>query len=219
MTKHLRIFMLTLLTIVCALEGYAQETATLTFKEACNGKGTDDQKGEWVITSDSKESQFDSSRGIHYGTSKATVSYLKATSSSYSDKKITKIVVNSSAANSGSPKINCTVGGKAFGETYNLTATNAAYSFNGEATGEIVVNISKTESTKALYLLSVAVTFEDTATPQPPLPPLVPTQARHSHSPMASLMVLPRLQLPLQRATTTPTCLTLLNIQALTQTS
>ena len=157
--------MLTLLTIVCALEGYAQETATLTFKEACNGKGTDDQKGEWVITSDSKESQFDSSRGIHYGTSKATVSYLKATSSSYSDKKITKIVVNSSAANSGSPKINCTVGGKAFGETYNLTATNAAYSFNGEATGEIVVNISKTESTKALYLLSVAVTFEDTATP------------------------------------------------------
>ena len=165
MTKHLRIFMLTLLTIVCALEGYAQETATLTFKEACNGKGTDDQKGEWVITSDSKESQFDSSRGIHYGTSKATVSYLKATSSSYSDKKITKIVVNSSAANSGSPKINCTVGGKAFGETYNLTATNAAYSFNGEATGEIVVNISKTESTKALYLLSVAVTFEDTATP------------------------------------------------------
>ncbi len=165
MTKHLRIFMLTLLTIVCALEGYAQETATLTFKEACNGKGTDDPKGEWVITSDSKESQFDSSRGIHYGTSKATVSYLKATSSSYSDKKITKIVVNSSAANSGSPKINCTVGGKAFGETYNLTATNAAYSFNGEATGEIVVNISKTESTKALYLLSVAVTFEDTATP------------------------------------------------------
>lgn len=165
MTKHLRIFMLTLLTIVCALEGYAQETATLTFKEACNGKGTDDQKGEWVITSDSKESQFDSSRGIHYGTSKATVSYLKATSSSYSDKKITKIVVNSSAANSDSPKINCTVGGKAFGETYNLTATNAAYSFNGEATGEIVVNISKTESTKALYLLSVAVTFEDTATP------------------------------------------------------
>ncbi len=165
MTKHLRIFMLTLLTIVCALEGYAQETATLTFKEACNGKGTDDQKGEWVITSDSKESQFDSSRGIHYGTSKATVSYLKATSSSYSDKKITKIVVNSSAANFGSPKINCTVGGKAFGETYNLTATNAAYSFNGEATGEIVVNISKTESTKALYLLSVAVTFEDTATP------------------------------------------------------
>lgn len=143
--------------------GHAQETATLTFTKACNGKGIDNKKGEWTITSDAKESTFDTDKGIHYGTTKATVSYLKATSSSYSDKKITKIVVNSSAANSGSPKISCTVGGKAFGETQNLTTANAPYSFSGEATGEIVVNISKNKSTKALYLLSVAVTFEDAA--------------------------------------------------------
>lgn len=155
--------MLTLLTIVCMVGGYAQETATLTFTKACNGKGIDNKKGEWTITSDAKESTFDTDKGIHYGTTKATVSYLKATSSSYSDKKITKIVVNSSAANSGSPKISCTVGGKAFGETQNLTTANAPYSFSGEATGEIVVNISKNKSTKALYLLSVAVTFEDAA--------------------------------------------------------
>lgn len=161
--------MLTLLTIVCTVGGYAQETATLTFTKACNGKGIDNKKGEWTITSDAEESNFDNSKGIHYGTSKATVSYLKATSSSYSDKKITKIVVNSSANTSGSPKISCTVGGKAFGETHNLTATNAAYSFSGEATGEIVVNISKNKTKKALYLLSIAVTFEDAAsTPTPP---------------------------------------------------
>lgn len=156
--------MLTLLTIVCTVGGYAQETATLTFTKACNGKGIDNKKGEWTITSDATESQFDTSKGIHYGTKSATVSYIKATSSSYSDKKITKIVVNSSAANSGSPKISCTVGGKAFGETHNLTTTNTPYTFIGEATGEIVVNISKNKSTKALYLLSVAVTFEDAAT-------------------------------------------------------
>lgn len=143
--------------------GYAQETATLTFTKACNGKGIDNKKGEWTITSDATESQFDTSKGIHYGTSKATVSYIKATSSSYSDKNITKIVVNSSAADSGSPKISCTVGGKAFGETHNLTTTNAVYSFSGEATGEIVVNISKNKTKKALYLLSIAVTFEDAA--------------------------------------------------------
>ena len=169
MTKHLRFFMLTLLTIVCTVGGYAQETATLTFTKECNGKGTDNKKGEWTITSDAEESQFgkDQERkdlGIHYGTNKVAVSYLKATSSSYSDKKITKIVVNSSAANSGSPKISCTVGGKAFGETYNLTATNTPYTFSGEATGEIVVNISKNKTKKALYLLSIAVTFEDAAT-------------------------------------------------------
>lgn len=156
--------MLTLLTIVCTVGGVCQETATLTFTKACNGKGIDNKKGEWTITSDAEESNFDNSKGIHYGTSKATVSYLKATSSSYSDKKITKIVVNSSANTSGSPKISCTVGGKAFGETHNLTTTNAPYTFIGEATGEIVVNISKNKSTKALYLLSVAVTFEDAAT-------------------------------------------------------
>lgn len=156
--------MLTLLTIVCTVGGYAQETATLTFTKECNGKGIDDKKGEWTITSDAKESTFDTDKGIHYGTTKATVSYLKATSSSYSDKKITKIVVNSSAADSGFPKISCTVGGKAFGETQNLTTTNAVYSFSGEATGEIVVNISKNKTKKALYLLSIAVTFEDAAT-------------------------------------------------------
>lgn len=155
--------MLTLLTIVCTVGGYAQGTVTLTFTKACNGKGIDDKKGEWTITSDAKESTFDTDKGIHYGTTKATVSYLKATSSSYSDKKITKIVVNSSAADSGSPKISCTVGGKAFGETQNLTTTNAVYSFSGEATGEIVVNISKNKTKKALYLLSIAVTFEDAA--------------------------------------------------------
>lgn len=155
--------MLTLLTIVCTVGGYTQETATLTFTKACNGKGIDDKKGEWTITSDAKESTFDTDKGIHYGTTKATVSYLKATSSSYSDKKITKIVVNSSAADSGSPKISCTVGGKAFGETQNLTTTNAVYSFSGEATGEIVVNISKNKTKKALYLLSIAITFEDAA--------------------------------------------------------
>lgn len=148
--------------------GYAQETATLTFTKECNGKGTDNKKGEWTITSDAEESQFGKDQekkdlGIHYGTNKVAVSYLKATSSSYSDKKITKIVVNSSAANSGSPKISCTVGGKAFGETYNLTATNTPYTFSGEATGEIVVNISKNKTKKALYLLSIAVTFEDAA--------------------------------------------------------
>lgn len=139
---------------------YAQETATLTFTKKCNGKGTDNKKGEWTITSDATESSFDNSRGIHYGTKSDAVSYIKATSSSYSDKKITKIVVNSSAYNSGSPKISCTVGGKAFGETYNLTTTNAAYSFSGEATGEIVVNISKNKTARALYLLSIAVTYE-----------------------------------------------------------
>lgn len=69
------------------------------------------------------------------------------------------------------------------------------------------------------FFNSVAITELDAASTPQPLPPLAPTPTRHSHSPMASLRVLPRLKLPLQRATTTPTCLTLLNIQALTRAS
>ena len=44
-----------------------------------------------------------------------------------------------------------------------MTTANAPYTFIGEATGEIVVNISKNKTKKALYLLSIAVTFEDAA--------------------------------------------------------
>lgn len=73
--------------------------------------------------------------------------------------------------------------------------------------------------TGQFYFDSVDITELEASSTPLPLPPLAPTPARHSHSPMASLRVLLRLQLLLQRATTTPTCLTLLNIQALTQTS
>ena len=48
-----------------------------------------------------------------------------------------------------------------------MTATNTPYTFIGEATGEIVVNISKNKTKKALYLLSIAVTFEDAAPSTP----------------------------------------------------
>lgn len=74
-------------------------------------------------------------------------------------------------------------------------------------------------SAKANYLKKLPLFGKKQLPPLPPLPPLAPTHARHSHSPMARLRVLPRLKLLPQRATTTPTCLTLLNMQALTQTS
>ena len=43
--------MLTLLTIVCMVGGYAQETATLTLTKAFNGKGIDDKIDEMTIQS------------------------------------------------------------------------------------------------------------------------------------------------------------------------
>ena len=34
------------------------QTANLTFTAKCGGKGTDNQKGAWVISSDAKESNY-----------------------------------------------------------------------------------------------------------------------------------------------------------------
>ena len=135
------------------------ETATLRFTKACRGSGTDSQKNTWTITSDSKESVFDKDKGIHYGTSSAAVSFIKATTSSFVGTMITKIVVNASAAGAGSPKVSCKVGGEAFGGEQSLGPANAAYTFTGMAKGDIEVVVSKKSTKKALYLLSVEVTY------------------------------------------------------------
>jgi hypothetical protein len=60
------------------------ETSTLTFTAACGGSGTADDGTSWTVTSDADESNYDDTKGIHYGTSKKAVSYLNLTSSSIS---------------------------------------------------------------------------------------------------------------------------------------
>lgn len=137
----------------------AQETALLKFTKECGGKGTDNKGGAWMVTSDAKESTFQSDKGIHYGTNNVSVSNIKVSTSAYADAVITKIVVNASAANAGSPKVSCTVNGKAFGTAQSLTKNNAAYTFEGKSSGEIVVSVSKKITKKALYIKSIEITY------------------------------------------------------------
>ena len=165
MKNYLRFLSPVMLLIMAVMLGGGKilaQTANLTFTKACDGKGTDNKNGAWVISSDADESSFDSNRGIHYGTNKKDeVSYITATTKAYSTKKITKIIVNASAANAGSPKVSCTVGGASFGTEQALTTSNAAYTFEGTATGDIVVKISKNKTKKALYLKSIEVTYKE----------------------------------------------------------
>lgn len=149
-----------LLTALLAFSVGWAETSTLTFNSACGGSGTADDGAAWTVESDAAESTFDSTKGIHYGTSKAAVSYLTLTSSSFSNKTITKIVVNASGASSTSAVLNVTVGGSAFGSQTNLSSTAAEYTFNGSASGEIVVRISQQSAKKALYCKSITITYE-----------------------------------------------------------
>lgn len=138
----------------------AQETALLKFTKACGGKGTDNKGGAWTVTSDAKESQYEDARGIHYGTKKDEVSYINLSTSAYADAVITKIVVNASTASGVKAKVKCEVGGAAFGVEKELTTSNASYTFEGNASGNILVSVYKdSKATKALYIKSIEITY------------------------------------------------------------
>lgn len=137
------------------------QTANITFTAKCGGTGTDDQKGAWVISSDGNEFDIDNIKGLHYGSGSNAVSYLKASTSSYSDKVITKIVVNASGASKTSAKLSCTVGAASFGTTQSVSAKASEYSFVGSATGDIVISLQQEKNTKALYLKSIVVTYKE----------------------------------------------------------
>lgn len=140
-------------------------TSTLTFTAKCNGSGTANDNVAWTITSDGTESKFDATKGIHYGTTSASVQYINLTTSGISG-TITKIVVNASTASGVSATVGVTVGGSAFGgNAQSLTSTATNYSFEGSASGEIVVSVTKSSSaTKALYVKSIAVTYSSGST-------------------------------------------------------
>lgn len=142
---------------------FAEQTSNLTFSAACKGSGTADDKVEWEITSDAAESNFDSTRGIHYGTGTKAVSYLMLTTSGVTG-SIKKIVVNASGASGTSAKLDVTVGGTAFGSQASLTKTATDYTFSGNASGEIVVKLSQTSATIALYVKSISVTYSTGST-------------------------------------------------------
>lgn len=142
------------------------ETATLTFTKACGGSGTDDKGNTWTVTSDSAESTYEDTRGIHYGTSKVNVSYVKLTSSAFT-KDIKKVVVYAADANS-TAKIDVKVGGNTFGEqSGTLSGTKADYTFEpttAQSTttfkGAVEVNISRSSAKKAIYVKSIVVTYD-----------------------------------------------------------
>ena len=136
------------------------KTSTLTFTSACGGSGTADDDAVWTVTSDGDESSFDNSKGIHYGTGKKAVKYIKLSTSDITG-EISKIVVNASTANGVSATVDVTVGGDAFGgDPQNLTTSATNYTFNGSASGDIIVTVTKAAfATGALYVKSITVTY------------------------------------------------------------
>lgn len=164
-----KILTILMMAILAAGVGWAA-TSTLTFTAACGGSGTASDGASWTVTSDASESTFDSSRGIHYGTGSVPVSYLNLTTSDISG-TITQIKVNAAGASKTTAKCNVTVGGSAFGSQVSLTSSATEYTFTGSASGTIMVSLSQESATRALYVKSIEVTYDDgTVEPDPETP-------------------------------------------------
>lgn len=139
----------------------AQETASLAFTKAPeNGKATDTKNMTWSVSSDGAFFGCEKVKGLHYGSGKKTVSFIKVSTSAYAEAVITKIVVNASTANGVEAKVKCEVGGAAFGVEKKLTSSNAPYTFEGSASGNILVSVYKaSKETGALYIKSIEITY------------------------------------------------------------
>lgn len=181
MKQKLRVF-LTLLLCAVASVGWGEES-TLTFTAACGGTGTSDDNVEWTVTSDAAESNYDGTKGIHYGTGKVAVSYLNLTTTGISG-TITSITVNASGASGTTAKLNVTVGGSSFGSEKSLTQSAADYTLTGTGSGEIVVSVTQESAKRALYVKSVKVTYTTgTVTPIVKLPVLNPSTGSYTSAP------------------------------------
>ncbi len=158
--KFLNKLLLLLLCILGGANSAWADTSALTFTAACGGSGTADNGASWTVTSDGTESSHDSSKGIHYGTGSAEVTYIQLSTSDISG-TITKVVVNASTASGVTATVSVNVGDAAFGgDAQSLTTSAANYTFNGSASGEIVVRVAKpSKAVKALYVKSVTVTY------------------------------------------------------------
>ena len=164
--KRLKLFFACLLMAVLSIgQVWAGSPATLSFSAKCNGSGTDSDGNSWTITSDGTESNFDTDKGIHYGTGSAQVQYIRLSTSEITG-TITQVKVNASAASGVSATVAVKVGttdfttGNPASTTASVTTSAADYTFTGSASGDILVEITKpSKATKALYCKSVVVTY------------------------------------------------------------
>lgn len=126
-----------------------------------NGKATDTKNMTWSVSSDGSYIECIKNKGLHYGSGTKKVKTIDVSTSAYADVVIKKIVVNASAASSVDVAyVKCEVGGAAFGVEQKIESAKGAYTFEDNASGDILVSVYKPElTTGALYILSVEITY------------------------------------------------------------
>lgn len=163
MTKHLRLIMLSLLAMIC-MGGYSQVksvTCTLT-----NTGETIAPAGD--LTFDfSRNTDGKNKYGYYWNCSKGEVTVTAKLKDSNAE--ISKIVVNAKCGKT-TPVLDVKVGGMAFGKQVALKTTNADYTFEGKASGDIQLLFSKKASTNpsSYFLKTITVYYTSTASSKTP---------------------------------------------------
>lgn len=162
MMKNLRYLLIVLLTSIIGGGEIYGETYQYTFKS-----GDFSKSGEtvtlnginWTLSTDGIISNYDQSKGLHFGTGKSAVSYVKLTTTE-TLKNITSITINASGASGTSGKLDVRVGGQAFSTQKSLTKTATEYTFEGEAiSGNVEIELSQSSATIALYIKSITISY------------------------------------------------------------
>lgn len=163
MTKHLRLIMLSLLAMIC-MGGYSQVksvTCTLT-----NTGETIAPAGDLTLDF-SRNTDGKNKYGYYWNCSKGEVTVTAKLKDSNAE--ISKIVVNAKCGKT-TPVLDVKVGGMAFGKQVALKTTNADYTFEGKASGDIQLLFSKKASTNpgSYFLKTITVYYTSTASSKTP---------------------------------------------------
>lgn len=163
MTKHLRLIMLSLLAMIC-MGGYSQVksvTCTLT-----NTGETIAPAGD-LTHKFSRSTDGKNSNGYFWNCSKGELTVTVKLKDSNAE--ISKIVVNAKCTKT-TPVLDVKVGGEAFGKQVALKTTNADYTFEGKASGDIQLLFSKKASKNpgSYFLKTITVYYTSTASSKTP---------------------------------------------------
>ena len=128
----------------------------------------------WTLDGDGGYWGYDGTKGQQFGSGSKPYKSLKLSTDGI-DGTITKIVVNTSGAKSVDASFTVSVGGTQYGSSTKITTTAKDYTFEGSASGEIVLSYTQTSS-KAIYIKSITVTYETAGGGEvTPVAPAAPT--------------------------------------------
>lgn len=157
--------MLTVLTIVCTVGGYAEKYQYVFSSKVINSVGTTKLGNiNWTL---------ETSNGQMYSDYNTTKGQQLCSNSTHPDNiylyttdikgTISSVIINTSGNSKVTAKVGISVNGKEFGEAKKISATATEYEFTGSGTGKISINW--TEINKGIYIKSIEITYEAATTP------------------------------------------------------